>query len=312
MMPKVRAVLSICGVLSLSFAVACKSKPEEKADPAPIEEKVETEETVEETVVEEEPAYCEEGAEEYTRQQYRWCMRDGVIDGNFTAYYADGAVEMVGAFEQGVLAGTWTEYYRDGNKRWSVEFADGKENGLVRGWYADGSEHYAIPHVAGVREGDAVYYYKDSTKAASLHYEKGKAAGTWTYWHPNGQKAHEYSPGKKGKEGIHQHWDESGKSKKPVVGQLPKAQIYPVVEPLGDLVVKCYQHARIFDKSSGKIVAQMTIGYGGEVSNISIFESDFEHPFMPACTRRHIESLTFPDNPYGPKTLIRSWELAVE
>lgn len=311
MKSKVHVSLLVCGALSLTFT-ACKSKPEEKSDPTPVEEKVEAKEEPTEEVVEKEPEYCEDGAEEYSRQQYRWCMRDGVIDGNFTAYDTDGNVQMTGSFKQGNLQGTWVDYYPDGNKRWSVEFDDGKENGLVQGWYSNGAEHYKIPYVAGAREGDALYYYSDATKAASLHYDEGKPAGTWTYWHPNGQKAHEYAPDKKGKAGIHQHWDESGKTKKPVVGQLPKSQIYPVVEPLGELVVKCYQHARIFDKSSGKLVAQMTIGYGGEVSNISIFESDFEHPFMSACARRHIESLTFPDNPYGPKTLIRSWELSVE
>jgi antitoxin component YwqK of YwqJK toxin-antitoxin module len=311
MKSKVQANLLVCGVLSLAL-VACKSKPEEKADPVPIEEKVEAREEPTEEVVEKEPEYCEEGAEEYSRQQYRWCMRDGVIDGNFTAYDENGKVQMTGTFVQGTLQGTWTDYYPDGNRRWSVDFVDGKEDGQVLGWYPDGTEHYKIPFVAGERQGDAIFYYPSSARAAMLHYEEGKPAGTWTYWYANGQKAHEYAPDKKGKAGIHQHWHEDGKTKKPVVGQLAKSKIYPVVEPLGELVVKCYQHARIFDKSSGKIVAQMTIGYGGEVSNISIFESDFDHPFMTACTRRHIESLTFPDNPYGPKTLIRSWELSVE
>lgn len=306
-------VISLVLLLALTLGAGCKSKPAEQPDEPPVEQLTEEEEVVEaEPEPEPEPPpFCAEGADEYTRREYRWCKRDGVLDGNFQVSYDDGETELEGRFVAGALEGPWTAYYMNGERRWSVTFANNLEEGDLQGWYDTGQPHYVIPYKAGKREGTATYFYPNGQKAAELQYVAGKAQGTWTYWHENGQKAHEYTV-EGDKTSIHRHWDEQGNKKKAQVGQMPKSSIVPVVEPLGELIVRCYQHARIFDDSSGKLVAQFVIGYGGEVSSVTIFESDFEHPFMSACTRRNVESLTFPDNPYGPKTLIRSWQLSVE
>lgn len=284
--------------------------PEPVEQPEPVAEPAEPEPA--EPEPEPEPPFCAEGTEEYTRNSYRWCKRDGAFDGNFVAQWPEGTTELEGTFAQGAMTGPWVAYYPGGAVRWRAELVGGEEAGPVEGFYPDGARHYVIPYVEGARQGEAVFFHPNGERAAALSFEAGEPEGTWTYWYDNGQKAHEYTVKPNGKTSIHRHWDREGAKMKPRVGQLPRAQIMPGVEPLGQAVVRCYEHARVFSEASGKIVAQFIIGYGGEVSEIKIFEEDFEHPFMGLCTQRHVEGLTFPHNPYGPKTLIRSWELRME
>lgn len=303
----------VCCALFLSFT-ACRSAPEPVPEPRDITPPQDASHPSGAALAESSApeSHCAPDEQEYTRRAYRWCMRDGKISGAFIALHDDGSPALTGTFSSGVLDGEWTSYYPDGQPRWSAIFVDGKESGEVRGWRPDGSLHHVIAYQAGQRDGVSSYFHEGGEQAALLGFSSGKPAGEWVYMHANGQKAHAYKPQATGKAGVHKHWDEEGKSKRAVVGQLPKAQILTVVEPLGQDVVSCYEHARIFDQSSGKMVAQVVIGYGGEVSDVSIFESDFEHPFMAACTKRSAELLAFPQNPYGPRTLIRSWQLSVQ
>ena len=260
-----------------------------------------------------EPAFCQEGAREYKSQSYRWCVEGGVMSGPFEARDEQGGLVMEGVTRGGLMEGTWRGYHAySSDLAWEIPFVAGKESGMVRGYDRGKVPRYEIMYEAGERHGDATLYDKDGSLLAKVSYQKGKPVGEWGYWHPNGQKAHEYLIGAKGKDGIHKHWDPSGKKLTAPTGQLSKNAILPVVDGLEEHILACYNHARIFDAESGKLVAQITIGYGGEVSQIDLFAEDFKHPFMGACTRRAIESLSFPRNPYGPQKFIRTWQLAVE
>ena len=324
-------VLTFASMLSLIPAVSlgCKSADsgEEKTAQAQL---VETP-AVEAPVVEEEPVeppFCAEGAEEYSRKGYKWCVRDGVMDGPFVAFSESGVVTMEGTFVQGAMTGEWMAHDPVTGKRvWRASFVEGREEGAVEGYHGNGQVRYRLNHAGGTREGESAFFDSAGTRIASINFVKGQPAGEWIYWHKNGQKAHEYTykPSKKPKKAkksgpttgklqtsIHQHWTESGEKTTSPVGRLGSDEILPVLEPLEQAIVECYMHSRIMDDASGKIVAQIHIGYGGEVSHVGIFADDFQHPFMSACTRREIERLTFPDNPYGPQQLIRTWDLRVE
>ncbi len=302
----------MCGV-ALCAISACKSQPEPTPESVQV---VETEPVAEvEPEPIEEPAFCQDGAEEYSRRAYKWCAKDGVMTGNFLALSdSSGKVVLEGAFEQGVMHGTWAGYDPDtGKLLWRAPFVQGKEDGVVEIYGDQGRIRREITYVAGVRQGAAHYFDDEGNKLARLDYEKGQPANVWTYWHDNGQKAHEYSfkkPG--GKTSIHKHWTASGKKTSSPAGRLKKRDLLPGEEPLEQAVVECYTHSRVMDDSSGKLVAQLHIGYGGEVSHAEIFANDFQHPFMTACMRRAIEGLQFPNNPYGPQQIIHSWELGVQ
>lgn len=333
--PSVRGWTSLSALLSLVFVVGglssgCKTAgadDEKTARASLVEAPVEAEPVIEEAPVEEE-VFCADGAEEYSRKGYRWCVRDGVMDGPFVALSKSGVVTLEGTFVQGSMTGEWMAHDPVTGKRiWKATFANGLEEGVVEGYYPDGKVRYSLRHTAGVREGESAFFDSSGTRIASINFIQGQPAGEWTYWHGNGQKAHEYAykPAKKPKKAkksgpatgklktsIHKHWTERGEKTTSPVGRLGSDEILPVLEPLEQAIVECYMHSRIMDDASGKLVAQIHIGYGGEVSHVGLFADDFQHPFMSACTRREIERLTFPRNPYGPQQLIRTWDLRVE
>ena len=312
-----RALGPIAALLVLS---ACRSAPDSKP-PSPEPQgdtppqASSTVPGLNEALVEPEPAFCAEGEEERSRRAYTWCVKEGVLQGNFVALDSDtGKVILEGAFQDGLMEGLWSGYDAlTGAALWRAPFSKGEEQGQVEGFDADGHRRYALAFEGGARQGTSSYFDAEGHTVAALEYLDGKPAGTWTYWHPNGQKAHEYTY-KEGssKTSIHHHWGADGEKTTSPVGRLKKSVILPVLEPLESAIVACYMHSRVIEEASGKLVAQIHIGYGGEVSHVDLFADDFEHPFMSACTERAIEALRFPENPYGPQQVIRTWQLAVQ
>ena len=70
--------------------------------------------------------------------------RDGVRDGNSTAYFADGKLKETAKYESGKLLAK-TEYYEDGSKRFEVDYSDARdlgtddvEVGIGKLYYEDG------------------------------------------------------------------------------------------------------------------------------------------------------------------------------
>lgn len=310
-MQTLRLLAMSCVSVALLCALGCKSS-QPTPDPAPV---AEPDPEPAEPVVEAEPepeAFCPEGSEEYNRRAYRWCRVGETLHGNFLVSSDDGGVLLAGVFDQGKMHGEWVAFYSNGAKRWRAQFVQGEEEGLVEGWYDSGMEHYAIPYVAGARDGVARFFHQDGRRAAELAFARGKPLGSWSYWYKNGQKSHEYEAKPDGSTSVHQHWSEGGEKARDVTGQLPKSKVLRVVNTLQDPIVECYTHARVFDKSAGKLLVNFVVGYGGEVSEVRVSPDGFSHPFMGKCAARYVESLTFPDNPYGPQPVFESWELGVQ
>lgn len=303
----------VCALLS--GVVACKSSASPTVESKEVVEQPVV--AVEEAPVEEEPpSFCEEGAEEYSRRAYHWCVKDGALQGSFIATADNGKMILDGTFEKGVMTGKWTAYNPDnGRVIWRAAIENGLENGDVEGFDpSTGNLLYKLGFKAGLKDGESVYYDASGNKVAQIHFTAGKPSGTWTYWHVNGQKYHEYTykTDGSGKTSIHKHWKSNGAKGSSPVGQLGRGDLVPVLRPLEENVVECYRHSRLIDDANGKVVAQLHIGYVGEVSHVDIFADNFDHPFMAICTRRQVEALRFPDNPYGPQQLLRTWELSVQ
>lgn len=259
------------------------------------------------------PSFCPEDSQEQTRRAYRWCTRaDGTMHGPFHVRDPKGNVLMKGAFEGGAMTGEWSGYWPDGQQRWRSQVRDGLEHGEVLGFYASGKPHYSLSFAQGKYEGAVTYWYDDGQKSTEGQFVDNKPVGTWTFWHPNGQKAHELNYKQDGSTDIHKHWDEKGKKSTSPVGRMPSKLVQPVVDALETDVIECYKHARMIDNAEGKIVAQFSVDYSGDVTRIAIFESDFKHPFMHKCLRRQVEGLHFPANPWGPQPIIRSWSFGVQ
>ncbi len=259
-----------------------------------------------------EPAFCDSGAEELTRRAYRWCSRQGVHDGKFVVLGGSGATALEGQFDQGHMDGEWRAYHDNGQVRWSAMFAKNHENGLSQGWYDDGAKHYALPFLQGHAHGDAKFWHPGGQLAATVTYDNGKPKGAWTFWHENGERSHALSWKKNGSTSIHKHWNKKGKKVSARAGNLPERFIRPKLANAESEVISCFKHARAIQDVAGKIVVQFHIGYSGDVTRLKVLAEDFAHPFMQACTRRVFEGLRFGHNPYGPRQVIKSWNLNVQ
>ena len=256
--------------------------------------------------------FCPSDARVYTRQNYRWCKKEGQIHGPFASTDQEGQTRLYGQFDAGRPVGTWKAYHQNGKMAWDMTVEQGEESGEVHHWYEDGTPKATIRYKVGIRDGVSEYFHPNGAKLAQIEYADGTPTGQWTYWHDNGQKAHEYTRNATGKAGIHKHWKPDGTKYIAPVGQLPKDVLLPVLEPLGPLVRACFDDVRVMSDAQGKVVMQLTMGYGGEVSKIDMFDSNIDHPYMNLCARRMGERLRFPHNPYGPRQLLRSWEFSVE
>lgn len=303
-----------CGLsCALATLVACASSPPSPTTPAEVPQGqpvVEANPTLQEKP--KASSFCPEGAEELTRKRYRWCVKNDVLHGPFHVADNKGGLTIEGTFEDGKLHGTWTEYWSKSQPKWRASYAKGKTDGNVQGWYEDGKEHYSIGYTQGVLNGTTSYLYPNGKPSATLHHQKGKPHGEWTYWHDNGKKSHWFSWKANGRESIHKHWTRKGRKTQSPNGRLRRNKVIRPLDSLNAQVIECYRHSRLVQPSSGKLVAQFSIDYSGDVSMLSLIDDDFTHNFMRECTTRQIEQMRFVQNPYGRLPIIRSWKLGIQ
>ena len=246
------------------------------------------------------------------RLPYRWCVGPGgEPDGGFEVDDGAGRLELQGRFASGVPVGTWEATYPNNTPRWRHTVARPGAESYTTAWHQDGSKHYEIVRRDG-RRVRAAFYAPGGSKRAELTYEAGRPSGTWRYYRDDGQLAHRYHPGD-AERTIHEHWSEAGDPINAPKGMLPRAAMRRAEAPLEAGVVRCYEHAvALFPELAGRLVAQFRVGYGGEVAEASLIDEGLGHPMMTLCARRELESVTFPENPYGPRLIVRSWDLRTE
>ena len=153
-----------CALLSLTMAcTGANTKPDpqlaEDVEPAPPED-VATPEAP--------PSFCEDPeAREMTVREYRWCARGEVPHGRYVAE-RDGVTLLEGQFVEGVMEGEWIGYHADGSKKWRGTFAGGKESGEFVAWREDGTKHYSVAFTEGVHEGPTVYFHPTGEKSSEV------------------------------------------------------------------------------------------------------------------------------------------------
>jgi antitoxin component YwqK of YwqJK toxin-antitoxin module len=92
-------------------------------------------------------------------------VKDGVLNGKATYFFASGKVMEAGAMSNGLKNGQWTRY---------------SENGITSaiGFYA-----------AGKKSGTWTVFDEAGKKRMEMHYSDGEKSGTWTSWDETGAVA---------------------------------------------------------------------------------------------------------------------------
>ncbi|MDZ4665415.1 MAG: hypothetical protein SGJ15_11095 [Bacteroidota bacterium] len=92
-------------------------------------------------------------------------VKDGVINGKATYFFASGKIMEAGMMTSGMKDGQWTRY---------------NESGITSaiGFYS-----------AGKKSGTWIVYDEAGKKRMEMNYSNGEKAGTWTSWDENGAVA---------------------------------------------------------------------------------------------------------------------------
>jgi len=147
--------------------------------------------------------------------QLQWCSRgDGVKNGPFREWYANGKLSSAGDYADGKMEGKWQSFFDDGALKAEGVFKGGLKDGIWTQYYntADGGKKNRIEeHHAGSAEikwtafrndgskwaegmtvgsrpqGAYTEYYASGKVAAKANYAAGERVGDWSYFDSEGK-----------------------------------------------------------------------------------------------------------------------------
>ncbi|MEZ4366722.1 MAG: toxin-antitoxin system YwqK family antitoxin [Kofleriaceae bacterium] len=114
--------------------------------------------------------------------------KGGVMVGDWTAWYDNGAVVWEASFKDGLLHGDFTSYWANDQKRAEVEYANGVPHGDFEAWYFNGEKMAEGKYLAGKRNGCWETWHDNGEKATKGTYSDDRQVLTWLKWTPGGDK----------------------------------------------------------------------------------------------------------------------------
>jgi antitoxin component YwqK of YwqJK toxin-antitoxin module len=110
-------------------------------------------------------------------------------EGAIQKTWANGEVLHKGTCTGGLMTGQWTAYYENGAKEWTAFFEGGLIVGTFKSWWANDQERASVAFVQGVPDGTFKSWHLNGQLAMQGKYVGGKPNGCWETWHDNGQVA---------------------------------------------------------------------------------------------------------------------------
>ena len=116
--------------------------------------------------------------------------KNGVLDGRWTRWYANGNKAEEGLYEEGKRSGTWNGWYRSNKKHYKSLYADGKRAGTYSEWNSKGKKTKEIDYSNGNRIREYLLI-KDGSGYMEINKLYGKLDGPWIKWYAEGKKEEE-------------------------------------------------------------------------------------------------------------------------
>ena len=116
--------------------------------------------------------------------------RNGVLDGQWTRWYANGNKAEEGKYKDGKRSGEWNGWYRSSKKNFSCVYEDGKRAGNYVEWSSKGKKIKEIYYSEGKRIKEYLVI-KDSNGFMEINKKYGKLDGAWSRWYADGIKEEE-------------------------------------------------------------------------------------------------------------------------
>ena len=113
----------------------------------------------------------------YTSEYMEAVFKDGIPNGSWKHYKYNVLVEEY-TYKDGILDGDYIEYYADGSKKSVRHFDNGKPEGKFIQYTFDGKIESEINFKNGLQDGPEIRYNSDGSVRSSVTYSGGKESGT--------------------------------------------------------------------------------------------------------------------------------------
>ena len=123
--------------------------------------------------------------------------KNGVLEGRWTRWYANGNVAEEGMYRNGKKSGSWKGWYSSNKQNYSCNYEEGKRTGTYKEWSSSGKKIKDIDYSNGRRVREYLLV-KDNSGFMEINKVYGKLDGSWIRWYQEGKKQEEG----KYKEGI--------------------------------------------------------------------------------------------------------------
>lgn len=127
--------------------------------------------------------------EDRTHLRLEVSYNDGVLNGIYRSYNADGQRQREGYYENGLRVGIW-RHWTILNTYQETEYREGVEHGLSRCWVS--ADQKQLLNEGGYENGEQTgvwrYWFIDGQLESEGRYEKNKVSGNWVFWHRQGNK----------------------------------------------------------------------------------------------------------------------------
>jgi len=119
-------------------------------------------------------------------------LNQGVLDGVYEEYYANGNLYTTGRYVNGKKEGEWTVYSENGKVWKKYQYKNDNLNGRYISYYGNtGMQEIVGDYLDGKATGTWTYYFQNGSIEKRENYIDGKKNGLFTEWYSNGNKKSE-------------------------------------------------------------------------------------------------------------------------
>ena len=142
--------------------------------------------------------------------QRQFGVKNGLTDGAYRSYHANGAIAIKGTCKKGKENGFTKSFYENGNVQATVHYKDGQKDGVLENFYESGNIKLREHYKNGAKNGLVENFYENGKIKTFAIFKNDVLDGTLQEYSENGNVLWEipYKDGKK--EGVAKDYHENG------------------------------------------------------------------------------------------------------
>lgn len=109
-----------------------------------------------------------------------------ILEGAYTAFFANGAVRIKGHYTQNAASGFWEYFYENGYPKMRGELKNNINHGFWEYFYENGNPQMKGAVYDSIRQGAWVFFFEDGSTKSAGDFVDGKKSGKWQYYYESG------------------------------------------------------------------------------------------------------------------------------